>query len=128
MAVLWKALGLCVIGAILASALKKTSPPMALMVALGACVGALCLLAAQVERLASFCRQIMALTGMDETVFTPLVKILCVGIVVRVGSEICKDAEYNGAAAVVELTGAMVAVGVSIPLWEAVWHMVQSIL
>ena len=70
----------------------------------------------------------MALTGMDETVFTPLVKILCVGIVARVGSEICKDAEYNGAAAVVELTGAMVAVGVSIPLWEAVWRMVQSTL
>ena len=125
MAVLWKALGLCVIGVILASALKKTSPPVALLVA---CVGALCLLAAQAERLAAFCRQIVVLTGLDETVFTPLVKILGVGIVVRIGSEICKDAEYNGAAAVVELTGAMVAVGVSIPLWEAVWRMVQSIL
>ena len=32
MAMLWKALGLCVIGTILASALKKTSPPMALLV------------------------------------------------------------------------------------------------
>lgn len=128
MAVLWKALGLCVLGAIFALALKKTSPATALAVGMGACVGALCLLAAQVGESMAFFRRIMALTGLDETVFSPLLKILGIGIVVRIGSEVCKDAENNGAAAVVELTGAMVATGVSIPLWEAVWRMVQEML
>ena len=119
---------LCVASVVFAALLKKTSPAMALLLMAAVCVLGLAWLAAAAEHLSGLWAQIDAVTGLDEQLFLPLVKTLCIAVVCRLCAEVCNDAEYAAAATLVELAGAFAAICVSIPLWEAVWNMLQELL
>lgn len=118
----------CVAGAIFAALLKKTSPAMALLLMAAVCIAGLFWLAGTAERVQELWVRIDGITGLDSTLFVPLIKTLCIAVVCRLSAEVCNDAEYGAAATLVEMAGAFAAIGVSIPLWEAVWDMLQELL
>ena len=49
-------------------------------------------------------------------------------IIIRVGTELCKDAGENAMASLVEMTGAFGAVLVAIPLFQAAWEMLRALI
>ena len=119
---------LCVTGALLAVLLKRTNPDMALLLALAVCGAALLLLAEPLEEIRDFLTQLADGGQLPSELFAPLVKTVGVALVSRTGSDLCRDAGEGAMASLVETAGAVIAILVSLPLFQAVWDMLRSLL
>ncbi len=118
----------CVISAVLAVFIKKTSPEMGLMVTLSVCTVVMVALLVPIREIVQLLNQMMSWTGMSEDVFAPLLKTLGIALICRVGGDLCRDAGQSAMASLVEMGGAFGVVLVSMPLLRAVWEMLQSLI
>ncbi len=123
-----KVTAVCLVGALLAVLLKKSNPELALLLALAACVIVLAVVIKDLEDIFAFLDEIVTWGGLSTDIFSPLWKTVGIALITRVGTELCKDAGENAMASLVEMTGAFGAVLVAIPLFQAVWEMLRSLI
>ncbi|MCF2617331.1 stage III sporulation protein AD [Oscillibacter valericigenes] len=119
---------LCVVGVILALVLKKTSPEQALLLVLCAAVAGLALLTDGLGELVEFLRELGERSGVSETLFVPLYKTVGIGLVAKVGGDLCRDAGGAALASVVETAGAVCALLVAMPLLRAVLELLMELM
>ena len=119
---------LCVVGAMLALVLKKTSPEQALLLVLCAVVAGLALLADGLGELVDFLRELGERSGISETLFVPLYKTVGIGLVVKVGGDLCRDAGGAALASVVETAGAVCALLAAMPLLRRVLELLMELM
>lgn len=119
---------LCLTGALLAVLLKRTNPDMALLLALAVCGAVLLLLAEPLQEIRDFFTQLSDWGGLPVEPFAPLVKTVGIALVSRTGSDLCRDAGEGAMASLVETTGAVTAILVSLPLFQAAWDVLRSLL
>ena len=119
---------LCVVGVILALVLKKTSPEQALLLVLCAAVAGLALLTDGLGELVEFLRELGERSGVSETLFVPLYKTVGIGLVVKVGGDLCRDAGDAALASVVETAGAVCALLAAMPLLRAVLELLMELM
>ena len=119
---------LCVVGGILALVLKKTSPEQALLLVLCAAVAGLALLTDGLGELVEFLRELGERSGVSETLFVPLYKTVGIGLVAKVGGDLCRDAGGAALASVVETAGAVCALLVAMPLLRAVLELLMELM
>ena len=72
--------------------------------------------------------QMIAWSGIGGDIFTPLIKIVGIGLISRVGTELCRDAGQGAMASLVEIGATVAALWLSLPLFRAVWEILRSIL
>ena len=108
--------------------LKRTNPDMALLLALAVCGAVLFLLAEPLGEIRDFFTQLSDWGGLPTELFAPLVKTVGIALVSRTGSDLCKDAGEGAMASLVETAGAVTAILVSLPLFQAAWDMLRSLL
>lgn len=118
----------CLMGALLASLLKKTSPHMALLLALAVCVAVLFALVRGLEDILSLLRELLEWGGLSMELFVPLLKTVAIAIVTRTGGALCRDAGEGAMAGLVEMAGAFSAIAVSLPLFRAAWQMLEGLV
>ena len=119
---------LCVVGVILALVLKKTSPEQALLLVLCAAVAGLALLTDGLGELEEFLRELGERSGVSETLFVPLYKTVGIGLVAKVGGDLCRDAGGAALASVVETAGAVCALLAAMPLLRAVLELLMELM
>ena len=112
----------CLVGALLAVLLKKTSPDMALLLALAVCLGVLAALTKGLEGVVTFLRELLEWGGLSAELFVPLLKT------VGIGGALCRDAGEGAMAGLVEMAGAFAAILVSLPMFRAAWQMLEGLL
>ena len=118
----------CMVAAVLAVLVKKNSPEMGLLLAAAVCVAVLTMLSGTLGDIRAFLRQMMDMGGISPELFGPLIKTLGIAIISRVGSDVCRDAGQNAMAGLVEMAGAFGAILAALPLFTAVWEMLQTML
>ncbi|MBE6989382.1 MAG: stage III sporulation protein AD [Ruminococcaceae bacterium] len=118
----------CVIGAVGAVFLKRTSPEIGLLLVLAICAAAAAALLGPAAEVLDLLRQMMIWSGMSEEIFVPLLKTLGIALICRVSTELCRDAGQSAMATLVEMGGALGAVLVAVPLLRAVWETLQSLI
>ena len=123
-----KAAAVCLLGALLATLVKKTSPDMALLLALAVCAVVLTALVRGLEEITAFLQDLLERGGLSAELFTPLLKTVGIALVTRTGGALCRDAGEGAMAAVVEMSGAFAVVLVSLPLFRAAWQMLEGLL
>lgn len=123
-----KAAAVCLLGALLATLVKKTSPDMALLLALAVCAVVLTALVRGLEEITAFLQELLERGGLSAELFTPLLKTVGIALVTRTGGALCRDAGEGAMAAVVEMSGAFAVVLVSLPLFRAAWQMLEGLL
>ena len=89
---------------------------------------ALLLLAEPLEEIRDFLTQLADGGQLPAELFAPLVKTVGVALVSRTGSDLCRDAGEGAMASLVETAGAVIAILVSLPLFQAAWDMLRSLL
>ena len=99
---------------------------LALALAAGAIILA-CALGA-VGSVRSFMERLGDLAGLSPAVLEPVMKTVGIALVTRLASEVCRDAGEGGIASAVEITGAVLALFVALPLLEAVLDTVTGLL
>ena len=119
---------LCVVGVILALVLKKTSPEQALLLVLCAAVAGLALLTDGLGELVEFLRELGERSGVSETLFVPLYKTVGIGLVAKVGGDLCRDAGGAALASVVETAGAVCALLAAMPFLRAVLELLMELM
>ena len=85
---------LCLVGALLAVVVRRGSPEMALLLALGAVVVVLLSLAGTVEELLSFFNELGERSGISQQLLIPLYKTVGIALVVQVGGS-CAGTQGN---------------------------------
>lgn len=108
--------------------LKRTNPDMALLLALAVCGAVLLLLAEPLQEIRDFFTQLSDWGGLPVELFAPLVKTVGIALVSRTGSDLCRDAGEGAMASLVETAGAVTAILVSLPLFQAAWDVLRSLL
>lgn len=124
---IFRVTGLCMVGALLALVLKKSSPELALLLALAAVTAVLLSLADALRELASFLREAGAVSGLSSDLLVPLYKTVGISLVVRVGGNLCRDAGESALAAAVEAAGTVCALLTSLPLLRAVLNLLLEL-
>ena len=105
---------LCLLGALLAVLLRRGGGELALLLVLG--------------QLRDFWEEASAWGQLPEQLFQPLLKTVCIALICRTGSDLCRDAGEGALASVLETAGAVAAIVVSLPLFRAVWGLLESLL
>lgn len=125
---IFKLSALAVIAALCALVLRKRVPELAVVLTLAAGV---LLLGEAVTALASVRGLADALArsaGLSPQVWKPVWKTVGIGVVTRLSSAVCKDAGEGGVAAFLETTGSALALLAALPLVEAVFDTLSSLL
>ena len=103
MELLIKLFALCIVGAVLAMLLREQKQVLAYFVVLGLVLAALPPLLGSAAEILSFFRVLMELSALPGEVFQPMLKTVAIALVTRIGTSLCKDAESDTAAALLEI-------------------------
>ena len=112
--------------ALAATVLKKHSAETALLLSLTACVLIALVLLQILDPILDFLQRLRSLSGLDQALMTPMLKAVGISFLTQFASNICADAGQSAIAKLVELSGSILALYVSLPLFEAVLDMVQT--
>lgn len=128
MEAVYKVGAVCLVGAVLAVVLKKSSPDMAFLLVLAVAAVVLVWLQDMLRDVTDFLRQMAEASGLAPEVFIPLLKTVGIALISRLGAGLCRDAGEETLATLLEIAAAFGAIWVSLPLLQAVWEMLQTLL
>lgn len=112
----YKTAVICVVAALAGTFLKRGTPEIALLVSLATAAAVLCWVLGYLGNAAAALQSLLDQTGMEQTLFLPLVKIVGISLVTRLGADLCKDAGQGTLAGLVELSGTLCALLAAMPL------------
>lgn len=127
MEAVWQIVALGLLGAVLAVLLKKHTPELALLLAVAVCGAALAAVRG-VREVWAFLEDLLAAVEISSTLFLPLLKTAGIAVVTRIGADLCRDAGESAVASAVEMAGAMGALLAVLPLMQAAWEVLRSLL
>ncbi len=120
--------GIALVAAMLSLVIGKQAPSIAFLMTLTAgiliLIGALQTLRGILETL----RGLLAVAELESGVYLPVLQAVGIAVVVRIAAELCRDAGQGALAAKLEMTGALAAIMVSLPLFQKVMEMASSLL
>ena len=127
MEVLLRVAALGILAALLVTVLKKQSPETALLLSVAACVLIALLLVDTLKPLLRFFEKLHKQTGLSEGLLAPMAKSVGIGLLTQISSSVCADAGQGAIARLIELCGGILALSVSLPLFENVLDLIGSI-
>ena len=128
MEAMMKLAALCLLGAGLATLLRKNTPELSLVLIVAVVVAMFFSLATLLGRVFTFFDRLVTISGLSTQLFTPLIKTVAIALISRSGAEVCRDAGAGAIGYMLETAGAVGAIIVAIPLIEAVWETIQMVL
>ena len=117
-----------VTAAVLCAVLRKNTPELALLLGLAAGAGMLFLVADALSGAMEVLEELSALTGVEDELLRPVVKVVALSLLTRITAEVCRSTGEGGIAAFVEAGGTVLALGVSLPLVRAVVTLMGEML
>ena len=117
----------CAAAALLAVVIKRGTPEIAMVLVMAAAAMGLLALREPVTALGDLFSLLRKESGLAPEWFTPLYKTLGIAVVVRIGGDLCRDADARALAGVVETAGAVCALAVAAPLLERVLNLMLEL-
>lgn len=127
METLLRAAALCLTICVLTQLLKRDVPALGLLLTLGAVLVLAIPALRAVEEVSALLGELSALCGIAEEELAVVFKCAAMAAVVRLGGDLCRDAGQSALASVLELTGAVAAMAVALPLIRAVWETILTL-
>ncbi|HPS75322.1 MAG TPA: stage III sporulation AC/AD family protein [Oscillospiraceae bacterium] len=123
-----RAVAVGVTAAVAALLIKKSNPELALLLALTvvACIGTAAVKLA--GAVGGAIGEAERLSGLSGAIFSPVLKCVGIGVVAKLGGDLCRDAGQSAVASAVELTGTVGAVVAALPLLSTLMTMVGEML
>jgi len=104
----------------LVSVLKRNTPELALLLILAVVGAVMAGTFSLYGELVLFWHEMIGQTGLDSALFSPLIKIMAISLVTRIGSDICQDSGQKTLSFLMELTGTLCSLGAATPLLKKV--------
>lgn len=114
--------------AVCATVLRRSTPEFAVLLALACGTWIVFMLAQTVGENVGALVRLAGAAKLDARMVEPVVKVVGLSIVTRIGTELCKSAGEGGIAALVEIAGTLLALAAALPLVERVLALVTELL
>lgn len=119
---------LCLIGALLGLVIKRGTPETGLLLTLAVVVIAFLVLIGPIKEILEFLNTLTIYSGIAQTMYVPLYKTIGIALIVRIGSNLCRDAGESALSAAVESAGAVCALLTALPLMQAVLSLLLELV
>ena len=120
--------GVCLLAVLLMQLLKGTNPTGAVLVLVGTVILLTSWGAAGLQNSINAWEQIIAWSGLQRALYSPVIKVIGIAAVVQVAGAVCKDSGASALASQLEIAGACAAIVVCLPLFEKVLVVVDALL
>ena len=124
----WKITALALVAVVLCVLIRENQKPLSVLLSLLSCVGILLLAVVFLEPVLEVFRKLTALSGVDDEIISPMLKVAGVGLLTQISAAICHDAGEGALGKTVELCGTILAMYVSLPLLLAVLELVENMM
>lgn len=128
MELLAKTAAVAIVTVLLAAALRKAAPEMAILLVLAAGVWMVWAVMDSLLAVKTAMEQLQMMAQLPDPLLRPVVKTVAISIVTKLTGEICSAAGEKGMAAFVELAGTVSALLVCLPLLQTVSTMLMEML
>ena len=128
MELLAKTAAVAIVTVLLAAALRKAVPEMAILLVLAAGVWMVWAVMDSLLAVKTAMEQLQMMAQLPDPLLRPVVKTVAISIVTKLTGEICSAAGEKGMAAFVELAGTVSALLVCLPLLQTVSTMLMEML
>ncbi len=116
MELLIKGAVICIVTSLLALLLKKNTPELSLLLTLAVVAAVMTAAFSLYEEISTVWELILDRTGLERELFSPLVKIIAISLITRLGSDVCQDGGQKALASTLELVGTGCALAAAAPL------------
>lgn len=119
---------LCVTSCALGLLLKKDVPAMQLLLAVAVTTVLLCAMADTVGEVQTLLALFTEKTGIEGEYLALTLKFVAVAVIVRLGSDLCRDAGQSALASLIEIAGTFSAAVLAAPLLRVLLETVWGVL
>lgn len=119
---------LSVVAAVLAVVVRENQKPVSLLLSLAGCVLILLCGIRFLKPIFSVVEQLRSLSGLQNTVTQPLVKVTGIGILTQVAGSVCADAGEKALEKAVEISGTLLGLYAALPLLSSVLSLLEEML
>jgi len=120
--------GLAIVLVVIQAQLREINKPWAVLASTAFIVVVVLSVLPQLAQVTEVLNSLSARAGVDSFYVAPVLKAIAIVHVTSFGAEICRDADENAMAVVVELAGKIVILLVALPVVEAILTAVLAIL
>lgn len=120
--------GICLTAALLSAVLDRRDHAYAMALGALACALALMACVRAVRPAVRFLEELNALSGLEPSFFSVLVKTVGIGIVTQICCAVCADCGQNAMAKASELCGLCACVALSLPLMRAALDVIRQMM
>ena len=111
-----KAAVICVVVSLTAALLERDTPQLGLLLILAAVAVVMTFALSFYEEVRDMADSLMEQAGLDRELFRPIVKIIAISMIARLGGDLCKDSGQGTLASLLELVGTVCALAAAQPL------------
>ena len=127
METLLQAAAVSLVGCVLTQLLKKDMPALQLLLTVGIVLVLALPAVNAVESLLLLLEELSRFAGIGQEALHIVFKCAAMAAVVRIGGDICRDAGQSALATLMEITGAVAAMIVTMPLFRSVLEMILGL-
>lgn len=117
-----------VIAAVFCTLIREQNKSLASILSLISCIGILAAGLYFIDPVMDIIVQLETLSNLDKKTIAPLIKVVGIGIVTQLASDICQDAGESALGKSVELSGSFLALYASLPLLSMVLQLITDLL
>ena len=127
MEVIYKIAGISIASVAFCVLLKEENKPVSVLFSVVVCILIACISFAFLEPIISFCEKLKDVANIDSRLLSPVIKAAGVCFISQISSSLCSDYGENSVGKIVELSGSIMAIYVSIPLLVEILELVKRI-
>ena len=109
---------ICIVVALTALLLQRDTPEIGLLLTLSAVVVVMLFALSFYEEAAELMDALLEESGLSGTLFFPILKIIAISLVTKLGGDVCKDSGQSALADLVDLAGTFCALLAAEPLFR----------
>ena len=123
-----KIAGICLCAALLSAVLDRRDHALAMAIGVLCCAAALIGCIRTVRPAVRFFAELSELSNLDNTLFSPMIKTVGIGIVTQISSAVCADCGQKAMAKTAELCGICASVVICLPLLRAALEVIRQMM
>ena len=118
---------ICVVVSLTALLLQRDTPELGLLLILGAIAVVMGFALSYYQEIREMVDALLSQAGLDGALFAPILKIIAISLVARLGGDVCRDSGQKALGAVVDLVGTFCALLAAEPLLRAALSMLTQL-
>lgn len=119
---------LAITAVIFTSFLRKDSPAIAMLITIAAGIAIVIFALDYIGQILNTLTGFLTAAGIKSEIYLPVIKAVGIAAVVRIASELCRDAGEGSLAAKLEMAGTAAAIWVCLPLFSQVLKLISSLI